>query len=147
MPKDYRPSWLRNQISSDRFSNWLNSIVFQEFRHDQASGNSEFPFSHYFRAILTAIQRTEGLDELSCLPIDWGLIGMFDPTEAELVGRNYLHRFSAMPVVVRVSNGVDSRNFLVTRHEFRESDLSNPDEYVAKMFEIAKTKAIGDLLA
>ena len=72
---------------------------------------------------------------------------MFDNNEAASVGLAYAYRFSAMPIVVRTGSGVRSHDFLVTRYEFREVDTSNPDDFVQKLFEIAKTKAITDLLS
>jgi hypothetical protein len=147
MNKDLRPFWLKSIVSTERFLDWLTAEAQRAFNLERANSGTNTLFPCFIDAILVAVRRTEGLDELSRMPIDWGLMGLFDNTEAASVGPAYIYRFAAMPIVVRTGSGTRPNDFLVTRYEFREVDASTPKDIVRKLLEIAKTKVITDLFS
>lgn len=127
-----RPPFLVRHVSQTEYEKWLSSKANTHIKRDQNRGNRQSTREQYKLAIHNAVVESEGLDAYTGKPLRWDLIRAYNNTDSEREGRKYKAKFSDLPTVDHVGDGIGHPDFRIC--SWKVNDAKNElslDEFVA----------------
>jgi hypothetical protein len=89
------PPWLPESVART-YPGWVQRKAVTLCKRDQKRGGSG-NVQDYRLAIHNAVVASAGLDHWTGEPLDWHLIGSYDPKQADAAGAEHKRRFALLP--------------------------------------------------
>lgn len=107
------PKFLEGVLTRESYVRWLQRKAQAHIKRDRQRGNINGTVSEYKRAIHQAVCDSEGFDQYTNDPLDWGLLSTYRNEESREGRRTYKAKFSLLPTVDHVGDGSGDANFKI----------------------------------
>ena len=123
------PDFLTGHYDQNAYGRWLQRKASAHVRRDRKRGNASATVAAYKLAIHNAVCTSQGRDAYTGEFLDWHLLSVYDNAESKVGRRGYKARFSLLPTVDHVGDGLGAAEFLICawRTNDAKNDLSHAD--------------------
>ena len=120
------PDFLDGVLSREEYVRWLDRTASAHTRRDRRRFDRKIERKDYKEAIHEAALRSDGCDEYTGHPLDWGLIGQYDNDQSKEEGASYKKEFANLPTVDHEEESSLSTSFRICSWQVNDckSDLS-----------------------
>ncbi|MSO70605.1 MAG: hypothetical protein EXQ88_01075 [Alphaproteobacteria bacterium] len=120
------PAFLEGRIPQPRYEEWLHRKAAAHVKRDRRRGNRRAAQETYKVEIHQAVRDSAGMDFYTGEALDWLLISKYNNNESKKGGRQYKAKFSLLPTVDHVNDGLGLPDFKICSWRFNDAknDLS-----------------------